>query len=152
MITIKIYQPGEPHWFGKESEIQTGEIRHWAGLKWPRGWDIRIKASAVGICTNEMALALWALFIRLPLPSIPITFGVLYVFMFILTMKKKKWNDALPSAERQQICMSKEYRCDDEHFPLVWDSGCLPVWTVNHGSYSSPLHFHACQFIQPFSI
>lgn len=24
-----------------------------------------------------------------------------------------------PSAECQQICMSKEYRCDDEHFPPV---------------------------------
>lgn len=70
------------------------KIRHWARLKWLRGWDIRIKASAVDSCTSEIALAVWTLFICLPLPSSLIMFGVLYIFMFILTKRNKKGNDA----------------------------------------------------------
>lgn len=70
------------------------KMRHWAGLKWLRVRDIRIKASAVGSCTNEMALALWTLFICLRLPSSPIMFGVGYIFMFSLTMRTKWGNDA----------------------------------------------------------
>lgn len=77
-------------------------MSHFVRLEWPRERDIRIKASAVGSCTNEMALALWTLFISLALPCSRISFAVLYIFMFILTMRNKKGNYALPSTESQQ--------------------------------------------------
>lgn len=101
-------------WFGKRARDPNVWKR---ATEWSK---IRIKASAVGSCTNEMVLALQPWFVCLALPPNPIRFAALYIFMLILTMGNTKGNDALP-AECQQIYMSKEHCCDDEHFPLEQD-------------------------------
>lgn len=71
-------------------------MTHRAWMKWQRERDkIRVKASTVGSCTNEITLALWSPFIRLPLPSNPITCGELYSFIhFYAEEQEKKWCSA----------------------------------------------------------
>lgn len=109
MIPIKIYWPREATLIWQRLGSKWVKMTHWAGMKWQRGWDkIRVKASTVGNCNNEIALALWTFFIFLPLPSSPITCGELYIFIH--------FDDAWPSADCQQICTSKKHCCYDYHF------------------------------------
>lgn len=133
VTAIKFYWPRRATLIWQRLRTKWVKMTHWAGLKWSRGWD-KIKDWKLqqwAAAPTKLPLALRTFFIFLPLPSSPIKSGELYIFMFILMMRNKKGNDAWPSAECQQICISKKYCCDDYYFSFVQDSTLLlQLWAV----------------------
>lgn len=123
-------------------------MRHWAGLKWLRGWDIRMKPSAVGSCTGKMALALQTRLACLCLPALLCLECRTFLCPFWRRGTRREMV-LLPSA----VCQSNLH---EKRISLCWwtftnSNNSLWQWIVVFIFFAT-VHFHAWQFIRPFSI
>ncbi len=145
VISVKNYWP-------HRSEKVRSKMRHRAELKWLRGWDFRIKALAVGSCTDEMALD--PPLIYLPASAFQPYSAWSAVHFYVHFSKKEqeeKW--CLCRQPCHQICMRKEYHWNEhlrfQHFCPTLKKGflsflysSLPCFEI----YPAILHISSLRF------